>query len=188
MYVAALNWRSRTVSSSSSSSTASVPVAPPSGAGFADPGPLGLAGFAATTFFLSVVNTNMVGASVTSAVFGLALFYGGIFIVTQKRGVTQLALSEALAACPSAKRASAAAVKKKKPKSRSLWGDGHGAFRTSGQYSAATVRGTNWFTKDSCDGTLTKVKSGVVEVNDFVRHKKLLLRKGKSYVARPRRR
>jgi succinate-acetate transporter protein len=38
---------------------------------------LGLAGFAGTTFFLSVVNTNMLGASVTSAVFGLALFYGG---------------------------------------------------------------------------------------------------------------
>ena len=58
--------------------TASRPLPPPTGAGFADPGPLGLAGFAATTFFLSVVNTNMVGASVTSAVFGLAMFYGGI--------------------------------------------------------------------------------------------------------------
>lgn len=46
--------------------------------GFADPGPLGLAGFAATTFFLSVVNTNMLGPSVQSSVLGLALFYGGI--------------------------------------------------------------------------------------------------------------
>jgi succinate-acetate transporter protein len=46
--------------------------------GIADPGPLGLAGFAGTTFFLSVVNTNMLNASLTSAVFGLALFYGGI--------------------------------------------------------------------------------------------------------------
>jgi len=44
----------------------------------ADPGPLGLAGFAGTTFFLSVVNTNMLGASVTPTVLGLALFYGGI--------------------------------------------------------------------------------------------------------------
>jgi hypothetical protein len=48
------------------------------GVGFADPGPLGLAGFAMTTFFLSVVNTNMLGASVQGIVFGLALFYGGI--------------------------------------------------------------------------------------------------------------
>ena len=48
------------------------------GAGFADPGPLGLAGFAGTTFFLSVVNTNMLGASVQTIVLGLALFYGGL--------------------------------------------------------------------------------------------------------------
>lgn len=45
---------------------------------FADPGPVGLAGFAATTFFLSVVNTNMLGTSVQSGVLGLAIFYGGI--------------------------------------------------------------------------------------------------------------
>jgi succinate-acetate transporter protein len=51
---------------------------PTGGAFIADPGPLGLAAFAGTTFFLSVVNTNMLGASVTSTVFGLALFYGGI--------------------------------------------------------------------------------------------------------------
>lgn len=48
------------------------------GPGIADPGPLGLAGFAGTTFFLSVINTNMVGLSVQSVVLGLALFYGGI--------------------------------------------------------------------------------------------------------------
>jgi succinate-acetate transporter protein len=50
----------------------------PFGASIADPGPLGLAGFAGTTFFLSVVNTNMLGASVQSIVFGLAFFYGGL--------------------------------------------------------------------------------------------------------------
>ena len=56
------------------------PVNPPLsvGAGLADPGPLGLAGFAGTTFFLSVVNTNMLGASVQTIVLGLALFYGGL--------------------------------------------------------------------------------------------------------------
>lgn len=48
------------------------------GGGFADPGPLGLAGFAATTFFLSVVNTGMLPASVETGVLGLAFFYGGI--------------------------------------------------------------------------------------------------------------
>jgi succinate-acetate transporter protein len=44
----------------------------------ADPGPLGLAGFAGTTFFLSTVNTNMLGASVQTIVLGLALAWGGI--------------------------------------------------------------------------------------------------------------
>ena len=55
--------------------TASAPAA---GSTIADPAPLGLAGFAATTFFLSVVNTNMVSATVGGGVLGLALFYGGI--------------------------------------------------------------------------------------------------------------
>jgi hypothetical protein len=50
----------------------------PLGMGLADPGPLGLAGFAMTTFVLSCVNTGMLGASVEGVVLGLALFYGGI--------------------------------------------------------------------------------------------------------------
>ena len=54
------------------------PPAPSAGASFADPGPLGLAAFAGTTFFLSVVNTSMLSGSVEGAVLGLALFYGGI--------------------------------------------------------------------------------------------------------------
>jgi hypothetical protein len=62
----------------------------------------------------------------------------------------------------------AATASKRKPKRvRRLWGDGHGRFRTAGHYSAATVRGTRWLTEDRCDGTLTKVARGVVEVEDF---------------------
>src|SRR5689334_17449093 len=48
------------------------------GAHIADPAPLGLAGFALTTFVLSAVNAGWVPASVEPAVFGLALAYGGI--------------------------------------------------------------------------------------------------------------
>ncbi|HEV7206196.1 MAG TPA: acetate uptake transporter [Jatrophihabitans sp.] len=47
-------------------------------ASIADPGPLGLAGFAATTFFLSVVNARLLPATVEAGVLGLAFFYGGI--------------------------------------------------------------------------------------------------------------
>lgn len=45
---------------------------------FADPGPLGLAAFALTTFMLSVINSGMIDARDEPAVFGVALFYGGI--------------------------------------------------------------------------------------------------------------
>jgi succinate-acetate transporter protein len=48
------------------------------GAGIADPGPLGLAGFAGTTFFLSAVNTGLLPDTVGGVVLGLALFYGGL--------------------------------------------------------------------------------------------------------------
>jgi uncharacterized protein len=46
----------------------------------ADPGPLGLAAFAATTFVLSMINANLVSGPVTDVpvVLGLALAYGGI--------------------------------------------------------------------------------------------------------------
>jgi succinate-acetate transporter protein len=45
----------------------------------ADPGPLGLAGFAATTFMLSVMNANLVSFSKgLPVVFGMALAYGGV--------------------------------------------------------------------------------------------------------------
>lgn len=43
----------------------------------ADPGPLGLAGFALTTFVLSMSNAGII-PSAGAAVVGLALFYGGI--------------------------------------------------------------------------------------------------------------
>jgi len=43
----------------------------------ADPGPLGLAAFAMTTFVLSCVNAGLLNVGVESVVAGLALFYGG---------------------------------------------------------------------------------------------------------------
>jgi uncharacterized protein len=44
----------------------------------ADPGPLGLAGFAMTTFVLSMFNAKLVSAGGEPVVLGLALAYGGI--------------------------------------------------------------------------------------------------------------
>jgi uncharacterized protein len=49
----------------------------PSGDHIADPGPLGLAGFAMTTFVLSCVNAGLVAKAIEPVVLPLALFYGG---------------------------------------------------------------------------------------------------------------
>jgi hypothetical protein len=83
----------------------------------------------------------------------------------------------------------AAITAKKKPTQktvRRLWAKGAGQFRTRGRYSSATVRGTFWLTADRCDGTLTSVRQGKLEVFDFVTKTRVTVRAGKSYLARPR--
>jgi hypothetical protein len=67
--------------------------------------------------------------------------------------------------------------------------DNNGRFRTHGRYSAGTVRGTKWDTTDQCDGTLTTVHRGTVDVVDFARRKTITVHAGHSYLAKaPRRR
>jgi hypothetical protein len=105
--------------------------------------------------------------------------YDGMFHVAQKGSITELALSESLGSCGRARTAA------KKPKSRKLWGDGKGKFRTKGQYSAATIRGTWWLVQDSCAGTLTRVTQGSVVVR--AGRKSVVVRAGKRYLAKPRR-
>ena len=48
------------------------------GSKIANPGPLGLAGFAMTTFILSMVNSNLVGVTSTGGAVALAFAYGGL--------------------------------------------------------------------------------------------------------------
>src|SRR5262249_39769864 len=121
---------------------------------------------------------------ITSKSGSTAEFYDGLFKLTQSKGVTILTLTEQLAPC--GKSAKAATAAKKKPKTRKLWGNGSGAFSTKGQYSAAPGRGTTWLVQDSCSGTLTRVTKGVVEVQDNVKHKKVLLRAPHTYTAKPK--
>jgi hypothetical protein len=92
------------------------------------------------------------------------VFFDGRFRLSQGAGarpITHLRLVGEIPAC-AAGSARAAAVKK-----RRLWGDGKGRFRTRGRYSAATVRGTKWLVEDRCDGTLTRVARGEVDVVDY---------------------
>src|SRR4051812_33875177 len=53
-------------------------VQEPAAAAIADPGPLGLAAFALTTFVLSMFNAELLGPGGEPIVFGLALAYGGL--------------------------------------------------------------------------------------------------------------
>jgi hypothetical protein len=132
-------------------------------------------------------------------------FYDGIFQVKQsvpkkkpkkpKALITDLVMKGQIARsqCAPLKGARSAAVdatkKKKGPKSvlGKLWGNGKGKFRTSGKYSSATVRGTIWLVEDRCDGTLTKVSRGTVQVRDLKRKKTVTVKAGHSYLARAQR-
>ena len=67
---------------------------------------------------------------------------------------------------------------------RELHASAKGRFRTRGRYAAATVRGTKWTIADRCDGTLTHDLTDSVVVNDFVRHKTIVLHHGQSYLAK----
>jgi hypothetical protein len=67
---------------------------------------------------------------------------------------------------------------------RQLWAKAKGKFRTRGRYASATVRGTIWLTADRCDGTLTRVTQGTVQVSDFILKKKFLVRAGSSHLAK----
>ena len=114
-------------------------------------------------------------------------FFDGLFKLTQTKGskpLTTLALIERLS-CTRTKALSAAAKKKK---SRRLWGDGKGRFRTKGKHSAATVVGTKWLVQDRCTSTLTRVVRGRVEVRDFAKRKTVVVRAGERYTARAKRR
>lgn len=69
---------------------------------------------------------------------------------------------------------------------RSLESDAKGRFRTVGRASVSTVRGTVWVTEDRCDGTVTRVQKGTVAVRDLRRGRTVLVRAGRSYLARIR--
>jgi hypothetical protein len=129
------------------------------------------------------IDTRNGTVEITRSDGGAAKFFEGIFKLSQPAGTTTMTLSEKLTGCTKRK-ASAAA---KKPKTRKLWGDGKGKFRTRGQYSAATIRGTKWLVTDTCTSTITKVTEGAVTVQDLVKKKTTVLRKGKTYTARSKR-
>jgi hypothetical protein len=110
-------------------------------------------------------------------------FYGGAFTIFQSRSATlaELRLAGQAPSCSTKGSARAAAVTKKKK--RFVWGDAKGSYKTTGDYGAATVRGTKWLTEDKCEGTRVKVDRGLVDVRDFQRNKTVKVPAGKEYTA-----
>jgi hypothetical protein len=120
-----------------------------------------------------------------------ASFWGAQFQVRQTRsgkGMVDVHLRGAIGGCAPAAHASGASIaRKRKRPVRSLWAkDRHGRYRTHGQSSAATARGTRWQTTDTCAGTRTRVVDGSVAVRDLVRHRTVVVHAGHSYLARAR--
>jgi len=138
----------------------------------------------------SVVDASGGVVKLTSAVntkgkLQAAVFYEGTFVVKQKkRALTELVLSGGdFSDCDEPEPARTTQGHKKKPR-QTLWGNGTGQFQTSGQFSSATVRGTKWYVVDTCDGTLTVVKRGVVKVFDFTLDRIIVLRAGQRHWAK----
>jgi hypothetical protein len=129
---------------------------------------------------------TLIAAADRSGGTATADFYGGIFELGQTKGAAPITTAELVEklSCAKGGKASIAATRKKK---RRLWGDGSGKFRTDGEFSSATVRGTKWLVQDNCDSTLTKVVRGKVAVRDKVKRKTVIVRAGKQYIARAKR-
>jgi hypothetical protein len=115
-----------------------------------------------------------------------ATFNGGQFAV-RSRGSTRLPMTELVMnerlTCQQNTRGKELTTARR---SRRLWGNGKGRYRTRGRNSSATVRGTIWLTKDSCNGTTTVVRQGTVVVRDFKKRKNVTVKAPKRYTARAR--
>ena len=135
---------------------------------------------------LSLTSATGAGKKTQTGTFG-----GAVFKVTQARsGLTTLSLvnnafkgAPSFAACTTKKGKAVTAALSRKVLQLLHAKDNHGKFRSKGRYAAATTRGTVWSIADRCDGTLTSVSSGVVTVNDFVRHVNVTVRAHHSYLA-----
>jgi hypothetical protein len=130
-------------------------------------------------------------ATVAAAKFQFGDFGAGIFTLLQnrkQRGLTELRIVDSRnrpRVCATiGKRASVASRHLSSTALGRLSSNDHGKFTTRGQYSAATVRGTEYTVTNECAGTLTQVRRGEVSVRDFVRRKTIILHAGQHYLAK----
>jgi streptogramin lyase len=121
-----------------------------------------------------------------------AKIWDGVFRLEQsrRRSLTTFRLV-GVPGCKSPRRAShrlgraRPSAKQTKPSKPILWArDSGGQYSTRGQNSVATVRGTEWETIESCAGTTTYVKRGVVAVRNIHTGRTVLVHAGHRYLAR----
>ena len=110
---------------------------------------------------------RLVGAVSRSGGKQAGLFYSGAFKATQARrarAVIDLKLVGGNpGVCEPAQSGGARQSQVSARVIRRLRGNAKGNFRTRGNNSAATIRGTKWVTEDRCDGTRTESQEGRVE-------------------------
>ena len=124
------------------------------------------------------VDTRNGVVEITRSDGGVAKFYDGIFKLSPVRRDHDDDLEPEAHRLPEGQQG-ARARPPRSPRSRKLWGDGKGKFRTKGSYSAATIRGTKWLVQDTCTSTLTRVTQGSVLVRDLVKKRNVIVRKGR---------
>ena len=122
-------------------------------------------------------------------------FTAGVFQLLQsrgQRGLTELALMDTVSrrrACASVGKGRKASLASSKKVSSKVLGllksTDNGRFSTRGDYSTATVRGTQYSVEDTCAGTLTTVTRGSVVV-DYVRrhHQRVVVTAGHEFLAK----
>ena len=112
-------------------------------------------------------------------------FRAGIFRVRQSGKSEILVTLRGDLDCGRATASSASPKAEASARRRRLWGSSSGgSFRTRGRHSSGAVRGTRWLTVDRCNGTLTLVREGIVQVHDYGTGERVLVRAGNSYFAK----
>jgi streptogramin lyase len=116
-----------------------------------------------------------------------ATFRGAQFTFSLSRrepGMMDVRLAQAPPSCPARGAGTVRAAKGREPVRRLWIKDKKGKYRTHGRNSVAIVRGTEWTTAETCAGTVTRVIKGAVLVRNVRTGRSVLLRAGRTYIAR----
>jgi hypothetical protein len=159
----------------------------------------------------AVINATNGTVTITSALpnhkTGTATYRAGEFTLSQSRSgaISAKLVGSSFAGCPKPSGGKSAheqghslahtarkSTKKKKPGApvRSLWTNAKGNYTTTGKNGSAAVLGTEWLTRDQCDGTYFSVLKtsddphGEIKVTVFYPHRHtVLLKRGHSLLA-----